>query len=1374
MQLDTVRAALLGLKDVDESVEPQLIDYFTFIYSQLETDRLSACSTLCIWLTRSQRLIENSVGNNDKIVSLVTDRSDYFLQYIIDFWNESGAPLGKCLRDLFARLTLFIYRAPSKDRIFKAYIDRCLQLPYSSRALYFLLDHLINEPQWSAYVIQHRPFFIQGAIEYIWSNALASCTGKTVSLLLKNLYTGSNPSSWLSLWKEPVIHNLELPELKKHTETYLLPSLFKICKSATEKFLDAVRPNTPIFLGCLRIAQDLAIVSDPTSFLSYDEFRALLLQQDDQLRLIALSLLLSSPKGAMPVQNTVYHLLEDTTDHLFSQTSLETRTASLSLLNNFIIRIRDSSYALDRDAKSLTKKDYARFEQEIVSKEMLVSDAQQFLATLLEKVLFNMRPGSSYHCVSFSYAVLKSLVRSGLDSRVDSRNFDKFRHIDFPFSMEVYSATLIRILIDHLSDDYDDIRAISCKFLEMCPVDVENFVDLELAQKRSLWLLSDMKGKSVDSAGKFFQFLVRHRRDKGVDVGPVLGLLLQSLRQDIDSSHNLGEACFKASVQGYFSALKHIFTVKSDDLEKYVPALIDCCMDIWQITKDVLQNDSPEGNLPEEVEEYSADLEAKYGKASQVVYNYCWRALKESTNLLEILISKYTIDQEQLRTIGEILMEQLATVRHKGAFTSVFPTYVACCKKSNYTKEWLAQTLHLVKHEKISITRRSAGIPFLLTAMLRSDDKLIAPTMDSLVQIAQLPIDKNAALSTNIPQVNAINSIKAIIVDSALSHASASYVGQALQLALDSFGSKIWAVRNCGVMLFAALQTKLFGSKKINNNHLSTISARLFFSRFKTIRSVLLESLSDSISKGFTKDNVEKMYPVLTTLTRLEATPGYEGLQEFKPLVLACLSNESWKLREMAARALPALVSSETVFEECSALLQKPGNLNAVHGSILAVQELITRQELKNEWSEVPEEYMGLILSQLPDMLKKKHYAIQLTYLRLIELTKCKLDSTSVFLLGNWFIENEQTSSLDGSRQLSLRNCANLLLNYYKMSGKWSVFIDFLELAMNSLYDVRVAAIESCDSALPNNVKSEAIRILWDLCQREDWDYVKSLALKCLKNLLATTGSDDLKMVHSLFSLLTLHTDSDIEMSLIEALGPLVGKQLNPLQFDRWFKTVKRLSVDGCEFPARRASLNALIGFNSVHTGDDFFGVQVRLKLFDYLSDDDDELRSLCARHLSGYLGLEKAMVPVEVERRMVDYFISQGQIVVAFDDMFHLATRCDFSQLFCIDSLLFAPEKDNFYKNPIRRSLQFQQLAVGVKANLDSWRKKVEANLRSISDLVDVDGCFGPLTEPNKFNFVYCTLLEVQVLLKAGKQVDLPRLPPNCHPLILQLANSL
>ncbi|KAG7927804.1 hypothetical protein KL925_002162 [Ogataea polymorpha] len=1374
MQLDGVRAALIRLKDVDESVEPQLVDFFTFIFSQLETDRVSACSTLCLWLARSQRLVENGVGNKDKILSLVTDRSDYFLQYIIDFWNDSGAPIGKCLRELFAKLILFIDRAPSRDLIFEAYIDRCLQLPYSSRALYFLLDHLIKERQWSVYVIQQRPSFIQEAIEYIWSNALASCIGKTVPLLLGNLYTEDNISSWFSLWKEPVLHNLKIPKLKKHTETYLLPNLFKICRPATEIFLDAVRPNTPIFLGCLKIAQDLAIVSDPTSFLSYDEFRAFLLQQDDRLRLVALSLLLSSPKGAMPIQSTVYQLLEDITDHLFSQTDLEARTASLSLLNTFIIRVRDSSYALDRDAKSLAKKNYARFEKEIVYKEALVSDAQQFLATLLEKVLFNLRPGSSYHCVSFGYAVLKSLVKSGLDSRVDDRYFDKYRHNGFPFSMEIYSATLVRILIDHLSDDYDDIRSISCEFLEMCPVDIEDYVDLELAQKRSLLLLSDMKGKSVDFAGKFFQFLVRHKRDKGLDVEPVLRLLLQSLRHEIDTTHNLGEACFKASMQGYFSALRHIYTIKSDDLEDHVPALIGCCMDIWQVTKGVLQNDSPEGNLPEEVEEFSADLEAKYGKASQVVYNYCWRALKESTNLLEILISNYTIDEEQLRSIGETLMEQLATVRHKGAFTSVFPTYVACCKKSSYTQEWLDQTLHLVKNEKISITRRSAGIPFLLTAMLRSDGTLIASTMDSLVQIAQLPIDQNAAVSTNIPQVNAINSIKAIIVDSVLSHESANYVGQALQLALDSFGSRIWAVRNCGVMLFAALQTKLFGSKKISNNHLSTISARLFFSRFKTIRNVLLESLSDSISTGFTRDNVEKMYPVLTTLTRLEATPGYEGLQEFKPLVLTCLSNESWKLREMAARALPALVSSDTVFEECSALLKKPGNLNAVHGSILAVQELIIRQELKNEWSQVPKEYMDLILCHLPSMLKKKNYAIQLTYFRLIELTKCKLDPKSVALLGNWFIENGQMFRLDGSHQLALRKCASLLLDYYRKSRKWSVFIDFLELAMNSLHEVRVAAIESCDVDLPDNVKSEAIRILWDRCQRENWDYVKSMALKCLKNLLETTEFDDPEMVHSLFSLLTLHTNSDIEMSLIEALGPLVGKQLDPLEFDGWFKTVKRLSADSNEFPARKASLNALIGFNSVHTGDDGYGVQVRLKLFDFLSDDDDELRSLCAHHLSDYLGLKYAMVPIEVERRLVDYFISMKQEYVAFDDMFHLATRCDFCELFDTDLLLFAPEKDNFYKNPIRRGLQFQELALDEKPSLELWRNKVEANLKSISELVDEDGCFGPLTEPKKFNFVYCTLIDIRVLAKAGIRVDLPRLPANCHPLILQLANTL
>ncbi|KAH3668201.1 hypothetical protein OGAPHI_001955 [Ogataea philodendri] len=1376
MQLEGVKASLLQLKDSSEETSTKLKNDFSLICDQMESDRLLACDTLSIWIARSQKLVveAHSVPESVKydIIALVTNKSDFLLHFIIDFWNESGAPLGKALRDLFSRLISFFRLCPTKSQIFKAYIDRCLQLPYFSRVLYFMLDHLAKDKEWSIYVIENRPTFVHDALQFIWSNALASCIGKTVCLILKNMLD-DDIDSWLLLWERPVISNLENLKLQKHTETYLLPNILRISNKATKVFLEHTRLNTNIFLGCLRIAKDLAIITDPTTLLPYKEFETLLLQENDQLRLTTLSLILSSPKGAMPIEKITYNLILDVADHLFAQTDLETRTESLSLLNQFILRIRDSTYALDRDAKSLSKKNHAKFEAEINDKFDQVEHALAFLQNLITKILFHLRPGSSYHCKSFSNALLGSLVKSGLDRRVDSKYFDKFRHIDFPFTIELYDATLCRILIDSLSDDYDDIRSHAAQFLEMRPVDIGTLVDLEVAQARSLVFLSDMKDKSVDSAGKFFQFLVRHERSQDQNVAPTLDLLISKLKHDIGVAHNLGEACFKANVHGYFAALKHIFSIYHGDLQQYVAELIECCSEIWEITKDVLKNDSPEGNLPEEVEEYRVDLEAQYGKASQVVYNYCWRALKESSNLLEVLILKYSIEQDVLSVIGEQLMEQLATVRHKGAFTSVFPTFVACCKKYKKTDMWLQQTLSLVETGTSSITRRSAGIPFLITAMLRSNPNFIASTMDKLVEIAQLPIDPEAATSINIPQVNAINSVKAIIVDSSLSKDSADYVGQALQLSLDRFGSSIWAVRNCGVMLFAALQNKLFGTKKIKSGHLSTISARLFFSRFKTIRGVLLNSLTTSIKNGFTSENVEKMYPVLTTLTRLEATPEYSGLEEFKPLVLTCLGNQSWKLREMASRALPALIPSDSVFTECSALLNRSGHLNAIHGHILAVQELIRRLAVQNEWTSIPKEYKSLMAEHLRAMLVKNNYAIQLTYFRLLQFAEFECDQESASILGNWFLSHCSLKTLDGSQQLSLAACVCLLLNHYDQSENWESFLDLLEIALGSLYEVRLAAINVCRISLPAEIKIKVIELLWKLCLEEKWNYVKSAALSSLRDLLSTSQYEGSHMLKPLLSLMNENEGSDIEMSVVESLGPLVAKNLQPSIFNSWYNVVVRLGADSSEFPYRKAALGALIGFNGVSEEGTDQKTQVLIKLFDFLSDDDEELRLSSAHHLSKFLKLETTMVPVEVEKQMIAYFISTKTIAATDNNLFYLATNGKFDDLFFTNSLLFAPEKDNFYKSPIRRAFQSQELILGLRPDVTKLRTQVITNCESISKLLKSDGCFGSLSEPSIFEFVYATLIHAKTLVTFEQIIELPNFAADTHPLKVLVLDS-
>jgi Putative death-receptor fusion protein (DUF2428) len=123
------------------------------------------------------------------------------------------------------------------------------------------------------------------------------------------------------------------------------------------------------------------------------------------------------------------------------------------------------------------------------------------------------------------------------------------------------------------------------------------------------------------------------------------------------------------------------------------------CSRIWNQVKDVLCNDSPEGHLPHGLD----DIDSVDTKD---ILSYSFRAIDESRYLCpELIISllltsvfsnlmrslatkiKYTwedgsgiIPLQVFNLIGELTFEQLSSLRHRGAFTTVALTFARCCQ----------------------------------------------------------------------------------------------------------------------------------------------------------------------------------------------------------------------------------------------------------------------------------------------------------------------------------------------------------------------------------------------------------------------------------------------------------------------------------------------------------------------------------------------------------------------------------------------------------------------------------------------------------------------------------------------------------------------
>lgn len=111
--------------------------------------------------------------------------------------------------------------------------------------------------------------------------------------------------------------------------------------------------------------------------------------------------------------------------------------------------------------------------------------------------------------------------------------------------------------------------------------------------------------------------------------------------------------------------------------------IIKCCQTIWDLASVILCDDSPEGLELDEEDEHSSD--------SKDILSYSWRAIHESSELTSTMAKCLNIrmpggnpfiSEQAFISIGELAFNQLANLRHRGAFSTVSATFSVCCKLS--------------------------------------------------------------------------------------------------------------------------------------------------------------------------------------------------------------------------------------------------------------------------------------------------------------------------------------------------------------------------------------------------------------------------------------------------------------------------------------------------------------------------------------------------------------------------------------------------------------------------------------------------------------------------------------------------------------------
>ncbi|NXA46117.1 THADA protein, partial [Nothocercus julius] len=324
---------------------------------------------------------------------------------------------------------------------------------------------------------------------------------------------------------------------------------------------------------------------------------------------------------------------------------------------------------------------------------------------------------------------------------------------------------------------------------------------------------------------------------------------------------------------------------------------------------------------------------------AQMVLVCCWRSMKEISLLLGTLCkllpsqaasedSDGLITVEQVKNIGDYFKHHLLQSRHRGAFELAYAGFVQLteilprCNSESLRKmpeQWLCHVLREIKScdpsSKLCATRRSAGIPFYIQALLASEPKkgkadLLKMTMKELLSLAA-PLKESTSM---IPQVHALNILRALFRDTRLGENIMPYVADGIQAAILGFVSPVWAVRNSSTLLFSALITRIFGVKreKDENSKKNRMTGREFFSRFPSLYAFLLKQLEVVANTLDSETEELKLHPnlflLLLILGKLYPSPmdgTYSALSmaPFVPFIISCCSVHTFR----SVKLCPAL-----------------------------------------------------------------------------------------------------------------------------------------------------------------------------------------------------------------------------------------------------------------------------------------------------------------------------------------------------------------------------------------------------------------------------------------------------------------------------------
>jgi hypothetical protein len=708
-----------------------------------------------------------------------------------------------------------------------------------------------------------------------------------------------------------------------------------------------------------------------------------------------------------------------------------------------------------------------------------------------------------------------------------------------------------------------------------------------------------------------------------------------------------------------------------------VQRVLEICYDVWHAVRDDLCVDTPE---------FSREIDlAEPFEGPKDFLSYSWRALRDSSLLLQTLLLqlKRWMDRsdtqevrvDHLRSVYCLCFEQLTVLRHRGAFSTVAQTFALCCELSAHvpslqtdTKRWyqvgfprsqtilvssadpLQEAFQILEAQSSTLTRRSAGIPAIIAGLLvpspSTDFNEVGEKLKSLARSKENVFRSQEEHQQDcLPQVHALNCLRELATDSRFRARTLPWLIDLLDISSSSLGSPIWAIRNCGLMLFRATANRISTT--------ATLSERSVQSDDRHASGAILDIAFQLLgAQEEANPDSEVVFVGLDLLNHV--SPAGDDQVLMRQRISTYLGSPVWMIREHAARVHAFHIVEVNALE---AIIELLGSMdlddqNKCHGLLLCSRELLEKHaSAALDWSDTERIALETRLQQVGSSLQRHAApAVRCGYLNLANAyIKLQNQPGTPFLTWcshglNLLDERDFRIGFQSRVQSQLRASWGLnrcLLSLFGVQETSNSLIQIVENVTGGDPNAAVIILEGLRDQVASN--RDACRLMIELfvgviCSHDDELAIATALFGLSSSLEANSNREtgptlmaesELPILLKRVSVLSRHGSRDFCNAAISGLGSILtrGLQETPTVLDDtllseaftlWITMLKRAATDMTESPTRLNAVQSLYFFRQCMTNS---CVQISMKgkmalcfiLYDLLDDDDQEIRDLAA-----------------------------------------------------------------------------------------------------------------------------------------------------------------